>query len=140
MIVLLARAVGSAALVTVTVTAAKFGRGLAGAVYFPAALILPMAPALTPGGGVNDHVTAVFVVPPTLAENCRVPFTGTVTAARGSIATVTALAAVRGTVDSDSTATSTRINRRTLRSSVRTLPRAWCTNHATIRSCEVIAI
>jgi hypothetical protein len=48
--------------------------GVAGAVYNPVALILPIAgfPALNP---VNDHVTAVFVNPVTAALNCVVEFT-----------------------------------------------------------------
>lgn len=90
--VLLALAVGSATLVTMTVRLAKPGRGAAGAVYLPVASIMPMKLALTPGGGSNDQVTAVFVAPVTVAVNCRTPFTGTVTLDFGSIVTVAALA------------------------------------------------
>jgi hypothetical protein len=88
-IVLLARAVGSAALVAVTVTLAKPGNGAGGAVYLPVASIVPTALGVTPAGGVNDQVTAVFIVPATVALNCRTPSTGTVRLAAGSRVTVT---------------------------------------------------
>ena len=54
----------SATLVAITVTACALEM-LEGAVYNPADEIVPTA-------GLNDHVTAVFVVPVTVAENCCV--------------------------------------------------------------------
>src|SRR5438876_10224256 len=116
--VLLARAVGWAALLAVTVKLAKLGSGLGGAVYFPAALIVPIRPGLTPAGGVNDHVTAVLVAPVTLAVNCRISFTATVTLALGSSVTVTAPAVPVFAVNSETVAIITAINARTMRSSV----------------------
>jgi len=58
---------------------AKPGKGVGGAVYLPVASIVPILRGLTPTGGINDQVTAVFVVPVTIAVNCWTPFTGTVT-------------------------------------------------------------
>ena len=106
--VLLALAVGSATLVTLTVRLAKPGKGLGGAVYLPVASIAPIALELTPAGGTNDQVTAVFVVPVIVVVNCRTPFTGTVTLDFGSIVTVAALA---GTIVTVSVVTRKRIKR-----------------------------
>ena len=98
MMVLLALAVGSAALVTLTVRLAKPSKGVGGAVYLPVASIVPIVFGSTPAGGINDQVTAVFVAPVTVAVNCRTPFTGTVTLDFGSIVTVVALAVAIFTV------------------------------------------
>ena len=68
MIVLLTRAVASAALVAVTVRLAKPGNGVGGAVYLPAASIVPTAVVLTPAGGtkaqpiITMDLTASFLV------------------------------------------------------------------------------
>jgi len=118
-IVLLALAVGSATLLTVTVTAAEPESGLDGAVYLPAVVIVPIAPALTPDGGVSDHVTAGFVEPATVAVNCRLPFTTTVTGLFGSIVTVTGAAATACAVNHESEATIIAVNTRTL------VPPSW---------------
>jgi len=62
----------SATLVAVTVTITGAGR-IAGAVYTPPALIVPMD-ALPPGTPFTLQFTAVFVVLPTVAENvCAAP-------------------------------------------------------------------
>ena len=58
--------VASAALAAVTVTSCV-AEIVAGALYSPVVLIDP-----TPAGAI-DHVTAVFVVPLTVAANCAVP-------------------------------------------------------------------
>ena len=50
----------------------------AGAVYMPDALIIPTL-ALLPSDAVAVHVTAVLVVPVTVAVNCAVPLGATVT-------------------------------------------------------------
>jgi hypothetical protein len=97
----LARAVGCATLLAVTVTPAKPASGLDGAVYLPVASSVPIAVGLTPAGGASDHVTAVLVAPVTLAVNCRVPFTGTITLDVGSIETATAPSATAFAVNSE---------------------------------------
>ena len=96
--VLLALAVGSATLVTLMVRLAKPGNGLGGAVYLPVESIVPISLELTPTGGSNDQVTAVFVAPVIVEVNCRTPFTGIVTLAFGSIVTVAALAGTLVTI------------------------------------------
>ncbi len=64
--------VASAALVAVTVTVFGVGR-LAGAVYNPVALIVPVA-ALPPTAAFTDHVTVAFEFPVTAAANdCVAP-------------------------------------------------------------------
>ena len=60
--VALAVFVPSAALVAITVTELAMDT-VAGAVYRPLVEIVPTA-------GFSDHVTAVFVVPETVAANC----------------------------------------------------------------------
>jgi hypothetical protein len=65
--------VGSAALVAVTACGPPVWPG---AVYKPMALIVP-AVAFPPWTPSTDHVTAVFVVPVTVAVNAVVPLTGT---------------------------------------------------------------
>lgn len=114
MIVLLALALGCAALLTVTATPAKPGSGLGGAVYLPVVVIVPIALGLTPDGGVNDQVTAVLAAPVTVAVNCRFPFTTTVTALLGSIVTVTGAAAAACAVNHESETTIIASNARTL--------------------------
>jgi hypothetical protein len=86
----LALTVGSATLVAVTVRLAKLRKGFGGAVYFSVVSIEPMILGSTPGGGVNDHATVVFVVPLTVAENCRVVLMGRIVLGVGLSAMVTA--------------------------------------------------
>jgi len=93
-IVLVVLALGSATLTPLTTRLAKPGRGAGGAVYLPVTSILPILRGSTPTGGINAQVTAVFVVPVTIAVNCWTPFTGTVTLTIGSIVIVVALAEV----------------------------------------------
>jgi hypothetical protein len=70
----LALFVVSATLVAVTVCAPA----TSGALYKPVASINPLA-ALPPTTESTDHVTALFVVPVTLAVNCIVAPTATLT-------------------------------------------------------------
>jgi hypothetical protein len=65
--------VASATLVAVTACGPP---GWAGAVYKPMALIVPLV-AFPPWTPSTDHVTAVLVVPVTVAVNGVVPLTGT---------------------------------------------------------------
>jgi hypothetical protein len=108
----LAVAVGVATLVAVTVRLEKPGSVFGGAVYVPLVSIEPIALELTPDGGVNDHVTEPSVAPLTVAVNCRVPFTRTVTADLGSMVTETAPSATRYPDRSESVATATQIHPR----------------------------
>ena len=84
----LADLVESAAEVAVTVTVAGLG-GVAGAVYNPLVEMLPQAAPLQPDPA-TDHVTAVLLVLVTVAVNCWVRLTPTVTVLLGEIFTLTA--------------------------------------------------
>src|SRR5262245_16681505 len=106
--VVLAVTAGCSTLRAVTVRLAKPGSGAGGAAYVPLASIDPTALALTPDGGVNAHVTRPSVAPLTIAPNCRIPFTRTVTADLGSIVTVTAPSARRGPDRLESIATASQ--------------------------------
>src|SRR5262249_43474006 len=109
----------------VTVRLAKPGSGLGGAAYVPLASIDPMTLALTPGGGVSDHVTDPSVVPLTTAVNCRIPFTRTVTADLGSRVTATAPSTGRYAESSERMATTSKIPPRAAMCPVKAIRRPW---------------